>query len=138
MALLRPAAAYFALVFGAGFVLGAIRVPLVVPLVGTRAAELIEMPFLLLAIVLAARFVTRRLGRGLPTRAWLAVGCLAMAGVLGADLGVGVLLRGMTLSEALLNRDPVSGTAYYALLVLFALMPFLIVRRGRTEDGPKA
>lgn len=134
-AVLGPASAYFGLVFGAGFVLGAIRVPLVVPLVGTRAAELCEMPFLLLAIVLAARLVTRRFERGPSPRAWLPVGFLAMGGVLGADLGVGVLLRGLSLSETLLDRDPVSGAAYGLMLLAFALMPFLLARRADRGGG---
>ena len=46
---------YFALVFGAGFLLGSIRVPFLVPRLGERAAELIEMPFMFVAIVVSAR-----------------------------------------------------------------------------------
>jgi hypothetical protein len=32
--------------------------------------------------------------------------------------------------EVLLNKDPVSGTVYYALLGVFALMPWLLARRA--------
>jgi hypothetical protein len=42
MKILKAAVAYFAIVFGAGFVLGPIRILLVVPLVGERVAELLE------------------------------------------------------------------------------------------------
>ena len=35
-------------------------------------------------------------------------------------------LRGITISDALLSRDPFSGTAYYASLILFALLPRLL------------
>ena len=51
---------YFLLVFGLGFVLGAIRVPFLVPRLGKRKAELLEMPFMLLGIVLASQFVVTK------------------------------------------------------------------------------
>lgn len=35
--------AYFRLAFGAGFVLGALRIPFVVPRLGERLARLVEM-----------------------------------------------------------------------------------------------
>lgn len=55
----KPAVAYFLLVFGAGFVLGTVRVLLILPLVGERAAELLEMPLMLTVIVFAARWMNR-------------------------------------------------------------------------------
>ena len=50
MRYLKAAAIYFALVFGAGCVLGPVRILWLVPRVGTRAAELIEMPIMLAVI----------------------------------------------------------------------------------------
>lgn len=50
MNILKPAALYFAVVFGTRFVLGVIRTLFLVPQVGNRTDELIEMPFMLLAI----------------------------------------------------------------------------------------
>lgn len=55
MNVLKAGALYFAIVFGAGFVLGPIRVLWLVPRVGTRVAELMEMPVMLLVSVLSAR-----------------------------------------------------------------------------------
>lgn len=44
--MIRSAAVYFGIVFGVGFLLGVVRVPLLVPRFGERAAELAEMPWL--------------------------------------------------------------------------------------------
>jgi hypothetical protein len=49
--------------------------------------------------------------------------------MLAAEMAVGIGLRGMTAAEVILNRDPVSGTAYYLSLLLFAAMPWLVSRR---------
>ena len=42
--------------------------------------------------------------------------------MLSVELAVATALRGLTIRDALLNRDPVSGTTYYASLILFALL----------------
>jgi hypothetical protein len=119
----KAAAIYFGLVFGIGFLLGVIRVLVVVPLVGTRYAELLEAPLMLLAMTLAARWLVRRFCRRWPTDRLLTVGGLAVGLVLVADFAVGVGLRGMTPQQVLLDRDPIAGTVYYGLLLLYALMP---------------
>lgn len=49
--ILKAGLLYFALVFGAGFILGACRVRWVVPRFGTRTAERLETPIMLLVTV---------------------------------------------------------------------------------------
>ncbi len=123
MYMLKAASLYFSIVFGAGFVLGTLRVLLLVPHVGERTAELIEMPLMLIVIVLAARWIVRhRLHDARPSLTIL-VGLLAMGLVLLADLGVGMILRDMAVAEVFLQRDPVSGTVYYLSLLVFAILP---------------
>lgn len=51
---------YFAIVFGTDFGLEPIRVLLLEPNLGTRIAELLEMPVMLLVIWLAAGWMTQR------------------------------------------------------------------------------
>jgi hypothetical protein len=58
--ILKAAVVYFALVFGAGFVLGPIRILFIVPRFGVRLAELMEFPVMLVVIVLAARWLVRK------------------------------------------------------------------------------
>lgn len=131
MQILQTAVLYFLLVFGAGFVLGTGRILLIVPLVGERVAELLEMPLMLAVIVAAARWVVRHKLDGRQSSA-LSVGFVAIGFVLLTDLAVGIWLRGMSATEVFLNRDPVSGAAYYAALLFFAVMPAIIVRLRQT------
>ena len=87
----------------------------------------------MLGIILsAARWIVRyRVDKHRRAPA-LSVGFIAMGLVLIADLAVGMLLRGMSAAEVFLHRDPVSGAAYYASLLLFSVMPAIMARRRQT------
>jgi len=94
---LKAGVVYFALVFTAGFVLGTIRTLWVVPRLGVRVAELVEMPIMFGISILAARWVVRHL-RVPPL--WLrrfAVGSIALGLMLVAEFTLGLWIRGMTL-----------------------------------------
>ena len=113
---------YFAIVFGAGCALALVRVPLLVPRFGERAAELMEMPVMLAVVLWAAWRMARRypdLERG-PR---LAAGGLALLLMLAAELAVGLALGAGSMEEVVLARDPVSGAAYAIVLLVFALAP---------------
>lgn len=129
MQLLKAGALYFALVFGAGFVLGTIRVLWLVPRFGTRIAESMEMPIMLVVTFLAARWVVRRLALPPAPSKRLAVGFLALALMLVAEFTVVLRLQGLTIADYLAGRDPVSGSLYAIMLGVFALMPILVARR---------
>lgn len=122
--ILRVGLAYFALVFAAGFALALVRIPVLVPRFGVRAAELMEAPVMLAVIVLASRTLARRhpeLGRG----ARLAAGMIALVLLLGAELGVAFAQGAQSLADVITGRDPVSGSVYLASLLFFALAPAL-------------
>lgn len=130
----RAGVTYFALVFGAGFVLGTIRTLWIAPRLGNRVAELMEAPLMLLVTIVAARWIVARLG--VPPR-WpsrLGIGAIALALLLVAEFALLSPLRSVSMQEYLATRDPVSGTVYYAMLGLFALMPLLIGRRDPTRE----
>jgi hypothetical protein len=129
MQILKAGVLYFALVFGAGFVLGPIRIQWLVPRVGTRLAELMEAPVMLVVIILAARWIVRRLAVPAAPYARIGVGLFALGLLLVAEFSLVLQLRGMTIAEYRENRDPVSGTVYYVLLGVFAVMPLLVARR---------
>lgn len=128
----RAALAYFALVFGTGFVLGAVRVPFLVPRLGVRMAERLEMPLMFVAIVLSARFVARRFAlASAARRAAIAVGGIALACLIVAELGVAWALGATDPAAYLASRDPVSGTVYALMLLVYASMPALVAHRQR-------
>ena len=132
---MRAAAVYFALVFGAGFLLGVVRVPLLEPIIGAQPAQLAEMPLMALVIVLAARWVVHRNEGRLSARGCLAAGLLASAGVLVADAVVGIVLRGMTFWQVVAGRDLTVGLAYYTIIAAFALAPWFTARRLRIASA---
>lgn len=125
--------AYFALVFAAGFALGTIRVLALVPALGTRTAELVEMPVMLAVVWFSARFLVRRLAVPPDTTSRLAMGFVALALMLVFEFMVVLPLRGMTLRQYREDFDPVAGSAYYVAQLAMALLPWWLARhRGRS------
>jgi hypothetical protein len=93
----KAALLYFALVFGAGLVLGPIRILWVVPRFGTRMAELMEAPIMLVVIIFAARWIVRRLALPPTPSVRLGVGCIALGFMLIAEFMLAVWLRGLSM-----------------------------------------
>jgi hypothetical protein len=119
---------YFAIVLGTGFVLGVFRVPILVPRMGERWAELAEMPIMATVIFLAAGYILRRFPEiCFPGRS-LVAGFLALAFAVSAELGLAVVLQSQTILEFISSRDKVSGSVYLALLLVFAIMPRVRLR----------
>ncbi len=123
MRILKAAVLYFAIVFGVGFALGTIRTLWLVPRLGPRAAELLEMPVMLVVIAVAARSVVRSLSVPSTKSARLAVGFVALILMLAAEFGFVLWLRRISIRQYLATRDPVAGALYYLMLVVFALIP---------------
>lgn len=129
---LSPAVHYFSIVFGVGFLLGSVRVPFLVPRIGERIAELAEMPFMLLAIFIAAGYVVRKYGASDARPRWLVVGSVALVLLVTSELVLAVVLAGRSIGEYLASRDPMSGSVYLVMLVIYAVMPWL--RRGQARS----
>ena len=109
--------------------LGPIRILWVVPRFGTRMAELMETPIMLVVTIIAARWIVRRLALPSTPSSRLGMGCIALGLMLVAEFTLVLWLRGLSISEYLASRDPVSGTVYYVMLGVFAIMPLLVARR---------
>ena len=129
MQILKAGVLYFLFVFGAGFVLGLIRILWVVPRLGTRVAELLEAPIMFVIAIAAARQIVRRLAVPPTPSSRLGMGGIALSLMLSAEFTLVLWLRGLSIREYLAGRDPVAGTVYYLTLGAFAIMPLLVARR---------
>ena len=116
MQVVKAGVLYFALVFGAGFVLGTIRTLWIVPRFCTRKAELMEIPIMLAVTIVAARWTVLRLSVPSMWSARLEMGCIALTLMLIAEFGFVLWIRGLSVKEYFATRDPVSGTVYYVML----------------------
>ena len=128
---IRLAARYFGLVFALGFVLGILRTLWLVPLLGERWAELLELPFMLLASYVSACYLIARHPAPLRSRDSLWVGLLALGFLLAVEFTLVLGLRGLTFVQYLQSRNGVSGTAYVVSLLIFALLPYLCHARAQ-------
>lgn len=134
----RAAAEYFGIIFGVGFLLGMIRVPFLVPRIGERAAELFEMPLMFIAIFLAAGYIVRRYQARVSPTGWVFVGVLALVLMVCAEILLAVVLAGRGFAEYIASRDPVSGSVYIAMLLVFAAMPWLRRKQALAQKSRHA
>ena len=124
MRILKAGLVYFLVVFGAGFALAFVRLPLLVPRFGVRTAELLEIPVMLAVIVWASRRLAQR-HPDLSHSSRLLAGIVALVLLVGAELVVAYALGDRSPSQYIASRDPVSGSVYLASLVFFAASPAL-------------
>jgi hypothetical protein len=106
MWILKAGVLYFSIVFGAGFVLGPIRILWVVPRFGTRMAELMETPIMFVVIIIAARWIVRRLALPPTASSRLGMGSIALGLMLVAEFTLVLWFRGLSISEYLASRVP--------------------------------
>lgn len=124
---IKAAVLYFAIVFGAGFILGAIRTLLIVPRIGARTAELIEAPIMIAISFLVAAWAVSTLSVPAVLSCRAIMGAIALILMFIAEF-VLMKLRGMSLREYFATRDPVASSVYYFALLLFAMAPILVRR----------
>jgi hypothetical protein len=123
-------AAYFALVFALGFLLGTVRALFVegAPSAGRLRGVLIEIPVMLAASWFLCRYVVHRLGVAPTVTARSTMGGIAFGLLVLAELLIGALLFGRTASEHVALYRDASYSIGLAAQVAFALMPLLQIR----------
>lgn len=117
------AVVYFALVFGAGFILGALRMLLVAPKVGAVTATLIELPALLALSWWVARALMKRLRPPGRSSDAVIVGWVAFGLLISAELALGVWGFGRTLPEQMRAWTSPEGLLGLVGQLGFALLP---------------
>ncbi len=125
--------AYFALVFALGFLLGTVRTFFVrdAPSGGRLIGVLIELPIMIGASWLLCRHFVRRFAVASTVAARSAMGGLAVALLLLAELAVGAILFGRTPTEHLALYRDASYALGLAAQIVFGLMPLLQLTNGR-------
>jgi len=84
---------------------------------------------MLVIVVVAAWWVVRRLAVPSTVSSRLGMGCIGLGLLLAAEFMLVLRLRGLSISEYFATLDPVSGTAYFVMQGVFAIMPLLVARR---------
>jgi hypothetical protein len=121
--ILKPAFAYFAVVFAAAFAFGALRVTLIAPQVGALAAVALEVPLILALSWLVAGRLTRRWP--LSRSQALAMGGLAFVLLMLVEFALAYLLSGQTPASYVATFLTAPGALGLAGQAGFALVPAL-------------
>ena len=117
---------YFLVAVGAEFVLEVIRFQVVALHVGERLAEMMEIPNVLLATIIGARWVVDRFTLPPLPGIRLTVGLVALVILLIAEGAIILPLNGLSVIEYLAGHDPVVGVAPPGALGVLTVMPFLV------------
>ena len=129
----KAGAAYFALIFGLGFVLGTLRVLWLVPVIGEARAVLAEQPVMLTASWFAARWLVRRYH----------LAALRDKAIMGMIAFLLLMLIEVTLARVLFGQSPADWrTSIFAMpgiiglsgQIMFALMPLIVPRRRSASE----
>lgn len=115
---------YFAVVFAAGFALGILRTLVLEPWLGALTAVAVELPFILTLAWLACGRILGRLRIAARPGARLAMGAIAFACLIAAEIGL-TILAGRTLADFFAGIATSAGAVGLAGQVVFGVMPVL-------------
>jgi hypothetical protein len=135
MRVLKAGVVYFLLVFAVGWVLGPIRELWAVPHFGRMVAMLSEAVIMLIAMIVAARWIIRRLDVPRTLPATVSMGLIAIGLLFPAEIAGVVWVRGLSLQEYLAGFATGPGIISLVMFLLFAGMPTLVTlsTRGRVD-----
>lgn len=128
---LKAGAAYFAIVFAAGFALGTARVLAIAPRLGETLAIILELPIMLIVSWYACSTVIRRMAvpQALPER--LTMAACAFVLLMAAEAALGIAVFGQTAAGYLSGFAEPGKMLGLAAQLVFAAFPLIVSRPGR-------
>jgi hypothetical protein len=132
MRIFKAGVIYFLLIFALGWILGPIRELWAVPRFGRMTALLVEAIIMLIAMIVAAGWVTLRFDVPRTLGSTIPVGLVALAILAPAEIAGTLWVRGQSLQDYAASFVTAPGVISLVIFVLFAVMPTLVtlVRRG--------
>lgn len=125
-------AAYFIALFALGFVLGSIRVLLVVPHWGEMLATLAEVPVMLIAALSICRWVIQRWRVPPASRTRWAMALWFLALLLLFEGALGTLLFGRTMDQQWAALTSPAGLLGLGAQIVAAVFPLFVGRDGES------
>ncbi len=122
----RAGVIYFLLVFAVGWILGPIRELWAVPHFGRMAATLSEAVIMLIAMMVAARWVIRRFEVPQTLSDTLSIGLISIGLLLPAEIAGVVWVRGLSPREYLATFVTAPGVISLLMFLVFGAMPTLV------------
>lgn len=116
---------YFTVVFILGFILGTIRVLVLIPRLGELTSTLIELPIILGAAWIACRQLTTRLDVPHERRTRLGMGAVAFVLLMAAELALSVWLFGDTVAGHFEKYRSLSSVVGLIGQIAYSLFPLL-------------
>jgi hypothetical protein len=129
---IRSGAVYFAIVFLVGFALGALRTLVMAPRLGETFAVLLEAPVILTVSWFVATWCVGRFKVPAATLARLAMGGVAFALLMVAELGVSLIFFRRSVSQHLAGYQSAAGAIGLGAQVAFAWVPLMLTWRSWT------
>ena len=117
--------AYFVMAFGAGFLLGTVRVFLLIPRLGETIAVIVELPIMLLFCWVTARWLIACFDVAPRMSRRLAMGGLAFALLMLGELGISTIGFGRTIAghvDQFADRSAILGLAGQIAFAMFPAM----------------
>ena len=130
---IQAGAAYFALVFALGFLLGTVRVLILMPQLGEFYSGLIELPIILTAAWFICRWLVNRFKLGHQWTVRFAMGATAFVLLMVAELTMSLTLFGRSVFEHFSFYQSAHALLGLAGQVVFALFPLLVEQAVRMD-----
>ncbi|WP_414474356.1 hypothetical protein [Microvirga sp. M2] len=122
---IKAGVAYFGVVFGLGFLLGAVRILALVPWFGPVGAVAVEIPVMLGASWLACGWAVRLFAVPSAWQDRLAMGAIAFGCLMVAELTVSMIAFGRSMAEHLAIYREIDALIGLAAQLVFAGFPLI-------------